>query len=157
MPWVVLALVVATFLIIGSSPKGGGPTDVQRANAIDSVIRCPSCQDLSVAESSAPTALAVRSAVMTRVREGQSTAQIEAFLVDRYGPSILLRPPTSGLTLLVWLLPILAVLASIVGLGVLFWRRRRSAPQLVSDDDRLLVEAAMLEAGLTGEGPDGSR
>ena len=54
--WTLLVVIAGIALVIGSgvlSPSK--PTSAQRAAAIDAVIRCPSCEDLSVAASSAPT------------------------------------------------------------------------------------------------------
>ena len=51
---------------------------------------------------------------------------IEQRLVAQYGPSILLEPPDSGLSSLVWLLPLAAGCLSVGGLGVFFWRRSRT-------------------------------
>jgi cytochrome c-type biogenesis protein CcmH len=154
---VTLGVLVTAFLIIGSSPRGG-LTDAQRAEAIDSVIRCPSCEDLSVAQSTAPTALAVRNAVALRVHAGESTGEIESFLEARYGPTILLQPPASGSTLLLWVLPIAAGAVGIAVLGGVFWRRRYSS-STVGEEDRALVAAALAASAPEGakESRDGSR
>jgi cytochrome c-type biogenesis protein CcmH len=141
--WVCCLAVVAVSLGLGAARQSGARTPTQRAAAIDAVVRCPSCEGLSVADSSSSTAVAIRSAVLARVRAGQSDAQVEAFLVSRYGPGILLRPPMSGLAGVVWLLPVAAALAGIVGLAVVFWRRRAPVPVEVSDADRALVDAAL--------------
>jgi cytochrome c-type biogenesis protein CcmH len=100
-----------------------------------------------VAQSSAPTAQAVRQAVSARVAQGQSDAAIEDFLVSRYGPGILLRPPVRGGAGLVWLLPVAAVTAGLVGLATFFWRRRRLVPPEVADEDRALVDDALARTG----------
>jgi cytochrome c-type biogenesis protein CcmH len=141
--WVCCLAVVALSLGLGATRQSGSKTPSQRAGAIDAVVRCPSCEGLSVADSSSATAVAIRSAVLARVRAGQSDVQIEAFLVSRYGQGILLRPPTSGLAGVVWLLPLVAAVAGITGLAVVFWRRRAPTPVVVSDDDRALVDAAL--------------
>jgi cytochrome c-type biogenesis protein CcmH len=148
--WVVLAVVLAVALAVGAHRPSPAPGPAQRAAALDAALRCPSCQDVSVADSSAPTAVAIRRIVATRVAAGQSDAAVEAFLVSRYGPDILLRPPASGGVGAVWLVPIVAVPAALVALGVFLWRRRRIAAAAPSEDDRRLVEAAL--AGRTGAG-----
>ena len=131
----VVALVVGTG-VLHSSP----PTAAQRAAAIDADIRCPSCEDLSVAVSSAPTAVTVRSTVRQLVDQGWTDARIEDYLVARYGSAIVLDPPTSGWSSLVWVLPIAGgVIAVAVLAAVLARRRRRSGPSL---DDDVLVPAA---------------
>ncbi|HYA67295.1 MAG TPA: cytochrome c-type biogenesis protein CcmH, partial [Acidimicrobiales bacterium] len=135
-----IVLVVA--LVVGAGNRTGAETTTQRAAAIDAAVRCPSCEGLSVADSTAATAVAIRVNVLARLRAGQSPAQIEQFLVSRYGPSILLRPPTNGLAALVWALPIVALTLSLVGVATVFWRRR-GAEAVVDDDDRAIVDAAL--------------
>ena len=125
--WSGLGAVLVVALLVGSGVfRSAPPTPAQRAAAIESVVRCPTCEDLSVAQSSAPTAVAVRAAVGQLVAEGRSDQQIRAYLVDRYGSSIVLDPPASGWSLTVWLLPLLAGLAAAVALAVVLVRRRMS-------------------------------
>ena len=124
---VVLAIALAFGSGLGSSVA---PTAAARAAAIDSQVRCPSCEDLSVAQSSASAAIAVRHEVARMVNAGRTDQQVEQALVAQYGSTILLRPPASGLTGLVWLLPALggAIAAGVV--GTLFWRRARQLRRL---------------------------
>ena len=141
--WVALLVVVGVSLAVGASRGSGPTTTAQRAAAIDATLRCPSCDDISVANSSASTAVAIRRAVLTQVRQGWSDARIDAFLEDRYGPGILLRPPTHGATVWVWVLPPVAVVAAAAALGAVFWRRRSSAEPAASPEDRALVARAL--------------
>jgi cytochrome c-type biogenesis protein CcmH len=153
---VALAIVVGVSLGLGASRGGTAPTPTQRADAIDAVIRCPSCEGISVADSSASTAAAIRGAVTARVRAGQSDAQIEAFLVSRYGPGILLRPPVHGWTEWVWVLPPAVLAIALSGLAVVLLRRRRR-PMPVSAEDRALVERALSERSRHLGQPDAVR
>lgn len=124
----VLALVaLAVALVIGSGvTSSAAPSAAQRASALETQIRCPSCDDVSVAQSTAASAIAVRHEVAGLTAAGVSDQAIEQRLVSQYGPSILLAPPDSGLSSLVWLLPLVAGLLSVGGLGVFFWRRART-------------------------------
>ena len=152
--WVAVAVVLAVTLAVGGRRPSPAPTPIQRAAAIEADVRCPSCEDISVAQSSAPTAQAIRQAVAARIAGGQSDAAIEAWLVSRYGPAILLRPSTGGGTSLVWVLPVVAVAVALGGLGTVFWRRRRVAPVALSDEDQALVDRALVDRALAGsEGP----
>jgi cytochrome c-type biogenesis protein CcmH len=119
-------VVLAVALVIGSGVLHGSPeTQAQQAAAIDAVIRCPSCTDVSVAQSNESTALAVRHEVRRLVSAGQSVAQIEQALVAQYGPSILLEPPDSAGFALIWIIPIVLGVGTLAGIAVLFWRRSR--------------------------------
>ncbi|HTZ09925.1 MAG TPA: cytochrome c-type biogenesis protein CcmH [Acidimicrobiales bacterium] len=141
--WVVLVVMVGVALGVGAS-RGSGPTDPrQQADALDAVLRCPSCDGISVAQSSASTAQAIRQAVLARARAGQSDGRIESYLESRYGPGILLRPPVAGATAWVWVAPPVALAAGAGALAVVFWRRRRRRLPDVTDEERRLVEAAL--------------
>jgi cytochrome c-type biogenesis protein CcmH/NrfF len=130
-----LLVVLGVALAIGSGVGSGGhQTNAERAAALDSQIRCPSCADLSVAESSASSAVAVRHQIATLVDDGRTDEQIEDALVAQYGTTILLRPPTSGLTSLVWIVPAVAGALAVGALAVLFWRRSRALDRLRRED-----------------------
>ncbi len=133
--WTLLAAVLVVALVAGSGILSSGPpTEAQRAHAIESVLRCPSCEDLSVADSTAQTAVAVRATVDHLLSEGRTDQQIEAYLEARYGSSIVLDPPARGWPLLVWLLPLAAGLAAAAALGRLFLRRRAGAGPALDPD-----------------------
>ena len=123
--WTLLGVVLVAALVVGSGVLDSSPpTATQRAHDIESVIRCPSCEDLSVADSTAQTAVTVRATVRELVAEGRTDQQIEDYLVARYGSSIVLDPPASGWTLLVWLLPVAGGLVAVTALVAVLVRRR---------------------------------
>lgn len=143
-PWALLAVVLVVGLLIGTSARSSPPTLAQRVNAIAGEVRCPSCEDLSAAVSSSQAAVAVRALIRTDLEHGQSKAQIESYLVGRYGPDIILRPSGSGVTGLVWILPVVLALAGLAG-AVVVLRRWRGPPVdvEVDDEDRELVQKAL--------------
>ena len=89
-------------------------------------MRCPSCTDLSVAQSNTSTAIAVRHQIESMVAEGRSTAAIDQALVSEYGQAILLVPPDAGGVPVIWIVPLVLGVAVLAGVGVLFWRRSRA-------------------------------
>lgn len=90
---------------------------------LESLVKCPACEDLSVAQSNATSSIAVRHDIVRRVREGQSDNTILTSLEATYGTSILLSPSTSGLGLLLWLVPLGAVLVLAVAVVRIVRRR----------------------------------
>jgi cytochrome c-type biogenesis protein CcmH len=141
-PWLLMALVVAGALILG--PQGGGHTSpTERARNIAAGVRCPTCGGESALESNAPISQAIRAEIDRRIGAGQSDGTIRSYLVSRYGQSILLKPPTSGVSGLVWVLPVLALLAALFGVGrsVFRWRSRGASRQ-PSEEERATVERA---------------
>ncbi|MBV8463383.1 MAG: cytochrome c-type biogenesis protein CcmH, partial [Acidimicrobiales bacterium] len=124
--WTCFGVVVVVALVVGSGVlRSSPPSPAARAAAIEAQLRCPSCEDLSVAQSSAPTAVAVRAAIRHQMAEGRSDAQIESYLVSRYGSGIELAPPAHGWSLLVWLVPAVAGVVALGAVVVLFVRRER--------------------------------
>jgi len=124
-----LVLVVA--LLVGSGVFSGKPqTAAEHAAAIEAVVKCPSCPDLSVAESNESTALAVRHEIVRLVGQGRSTGQIEQTLVAQYGRTILLVPPASDGFALIWIVPIVLGLGAVIIVGVFFVRRSRQFAEL---------------------------
>jgi cytochrome c-type biogenesis protein CcmH len=125
-------VVAAVALTIGSGAfDRASPTTAQRAAAIESLVRCPSCTDVSVAQSNESTALAVRHEIQRLVAAGRTQDQIEQTLVAQYGPTILLVP--SGGFALIWVVPIVLGAVAAVSVAVLFWRRTRQFAALRDD------------------------
>lgn len=145
LPWAGLAVALVVALFIGSGTRSGPETVAQRVDHISQDVRCPSCTGLSVAESDAPTAVAIRQLITARVEAGRSDASIEADLVRSYGSGILLSPPAHGVSAVVWVVPILAGAAGVIGLVVVFRRRRlrQGSEWQASEEDRALVERAL--------------
>ena len=124
------------------------PVMERRARAITSELRCLVCQNQSIDDSDAPLARDLRLLVRDRLKAGDASDAVLAFVVSRYGDFVLLRPPLRATTILLWLGPIAIVGAGIIGL---FFVRRRSAAAatapLTSD------EAHRLSLLLDGERP----
>lgn len=129
-------------LVIGSGVLNSAPmTPAQRAVGIETGIKCPSCEDLSVANSSAQTAVVVRASVRQLIAEGKSDQQIQAYLVSRYGSAIVLVPPASGWSLLVWVLPLGGSAVAVAVLVIVLVRRRRNG--IVDPADAAREETAL--------------
>jgi cytochrome c-type biogenesis protein CcmH len=109
------------------------PAQEARARALSRELRCMVCQNQSIDDSDAPLARDLRLLVRERISAGDSDGQVIDFLVTRYGAFVLLKPPFEMQTLLLWLLPPLAL-----GLGavllLLAARRNRRAAQRAGND-----------------------
>lgn len=96
-----------------------------RARILSEGLRCVVCQNQTIDDSDAELAHDLRVLLRQRLKAGDTDQEAVAYLVDRYGPYILLKPPFATETLLLWLGPALALLAGAVGVG--FYLRRRSS------------------------------
>jgi cytochrome c-type biogenesis protein CcmH len=108
------------------------PALEQRARRISSELRCLVCQNQSIDDSSAPLARDLRLLVRERLSRGDSDEAVLRFVVERYGTFVLLRPPLSPATVLLWLAPLLLL----AGGGLILYRHSRrpaDAPVPASD------------------------
>jgi cytochrome c-type biogenesis protein CcmH len=138
-PWIALGIVVAIALAVVLWPNGD-PSPAARAHTLETELKCPECQGLSVAESQAPTSRAIRADIKRRIARGQSDAEIRQAYVHDYGESILLSPRDSGISLIVWVLPVVVLVLGATGI-VFALRRTRGEPHLrATDADERLVE-----------------
>ena len=120
----VVTIALAAVVVIGLIQ--GDRTDEDRARSIGSRVKCPVCQGVAIADSPSETARAMMDVVEERIADGWSDDQIIDYFSERYTDSIVIDPPFSGNTLLVWLLPALAVLA---GIFMIFTRRKAPTPE----------------------------
>ena len=109
-----------------------------KARAVGATLKCPVCNGLALTESPSDFAKSMYAEVRSQVAKGQSPAQIKAFFVEKYGSSVLLEPPFSGVTLLVWLLPIGAL--ALGAWGLVGYLRRAARPQALESVDAALLE-----------------
>jgi len=107
------------------------PAQEARARNLSRELRCMVCQNQSIDDSEASLARDLRLLVRERIKAGDSDAQVIDFLVARYGDFVLLKPPFKPQTLLLWLLPPLALAGGAV--AVWFQARRRRPARAVSD------------------------
>src|SRR6202790_4394190 len=116
-----------------------------RARDLSRELRCMVCQNQSIDDSEAPLARDLRLLVRERIAAGDSDAQVIDFLVARYGEFVLLKPRLEPHTLLLWLLPPLAL----AGGGFALWMHsRRRAKSATADDLSLSNLTADEEARL---------
>jgi cytochrome c-type biogenesis protein CcmH len=123
--YAVMALAIVIALGIGILDQHDDRTTEERMQDVASTIRCPQCRSQSAADSDASTAQAVRVEIAERIEDGQSDDQIRDYFASTYGEEILLTPPARGVGSLVWIVPVVALVAGAGGL-VLAFRRWRS-------------------------------
>ncbi|BCI65630.1 cytochrome c-type biogenesis protein [Acetobacter aceti] len=107
------------------------PKQERQAEAIGAQLRCLVCQNESIEDSSAGLARDLRKVVREHVAKGESSQQVIDWMVARYGNFIRLSPPVTIATLLLWGMPVLALLIGIVS-AVMIFRRRTATPAPLS-------------------------
>lgn len=139
-----LALTGGSLAVAQSPTPGTTQVNEQDVYAIAAQLRCVVCQNLSVGDSPSEMANQMRGLIRERLATGETPDQVIQYFVGKYGDWILLAPPRHGFTLLVWVLPYVAVLLGLVVVGwlIVTWTRRGRAPSGVPAPH---VDAAMSE------------
>ena len=140
----ILACVFAMAVMMGSSAVYAvqpdeimsDPAKETRARDLSRELRCMVCQNQSIDDSEAPLARDLRLLVRERIAAGDSDGQVIDFLVARYGEFVLLKPRLKPHTLLLWLLPPLAL----AGGGVALWMHGRRRSRSAATEDQFSVK-----------------
>jgi cytochrome c-type biogenesis protein CcmH len=146
-------LLLCLMLSIGTAQAVSDPSELlsnpaqeARAESIGHQLRCLVCQNESIEDSNADLARDIRTIIRQQVVAGQTNTQIIAYMVQRYGTFILLKPPFDAMTALLWGTPVIALL---LGLSIAFaavWQRRRrpsSGPAPLSKAERARLESLL--------------
>lgn len=147
--WAAVAVVVVVALVVGLS-NDPPPTAAERVQQLSQEFACPTCDGQAVAGSDALVSREIRAEIARRVQAGQPDEEIRGALAAAYGEEFLLTPSATGAGSLVWVLPVVALVAGLAVVGAVIVRSR-PRPVEVSAADRELVERAR-----RGTTPDGS-
>src|SRR3972149_3396269 len=145
--WGVAGLIAATawWALIAGVGAVAAPDLEQQVHHIADELRCPVCQNLSVADSPSGLAQEMRGLIREQLEQGRSREEVLAYFVSKYGEWVLRTPKPSGFNLLVYVIPFLGAAVGVAGILVALrrWVRRRrhlaeAMPQVsAADRDRL--------------------
>ncbi|MBI1214159.1 MAG: cytochrome c-type biogenesis protein CcmH [Alphaproteobacteria bacterium] len=111
-----------------------------RARAISAELRCLVCQNESIDTSEADLARDLRHLVRERLKAGDSDQQVKAFIVERYGEFVLLKPKVDAGTSALWFGPFGLLFVGLAVAYFYFQHRRAQALEgfLTGDEERRL-------------------
>lgn len=135
--WVFLAALPA--LAVQPDEVLADPALEARARALLAQLRCMVCQNQSIDDSDASLARDLRILVRERLKAGDSDEAVMAYLVDRYGEFVLLKPSFSARNMVLWMTPLATLAIGAAGF-FLYLRRGGSAmaetPAALSPEER---------------------
>ncbi len=114
----------------------------QQFRELTTQLRCPKCQNNSIADSNSMIASDMRQKVYELMLQGQSKQQVVDYMVNRYGYFVTYEPPLTPFTVLLWLLPALFLVAGI-GIIVLRTRRATRTEMTMSDQEKKRLQALL--------------
>lgn len=105
---------LATPVFFCSSQAVSAEEDPQihaRMMRLATVLRCLVCQNQTIADSHAELASDLRNQIIELIHQGKTDDEIMDYMTARYGDFVLYRPPLKTSTVLLWLGPLLLVIA----------------------------------------------
>ncbi|OYX41816.1 MAG: cytochrome C biogenesis protein CcdA [Rhodobacterales bacterium 32-67-9] len=129
MRWLILALALFAGPAQAVQPDEvlADPVLEARARELSQGLRCLVCRNENIDESNADLARDLRLLVRERLVAGDSDREVIAYLVDRYGEYVLLKPTATGENLVLWIAGPAMLLVALLSAAA-YLRRRRSAP-----------------------------
>lgn len=141
-------MILAILLLLTTEVPRGVPLQgdalVQQTQEIASQLRCPVCQGLSIADSPSEMAVNMKAEVRDMLARGYTREQIESHFVRSYGEFVLLAPKFEGVNALVWILPVLVLLAGAFMVRAKL-RGLAAAPRSQNDDPDLARVRALVK------------
>lgn len=134
----VLAVLGPLFNPVWAIDAGPPIEDPEQAALYDRLVhevRCLVCQNQTIGDSTAPLAADLRQEIRRLVVDGKTEAEIQEFLLDRYGDFVLYRPRFQATTAVLWLAPLLLLLVGTATLGKII-KRRAQLPTEIDADER---------------------
>lgn len=116
-------------------------------HSITQELRCPQCQNNSIADSNATIAVDMRHKVLILLKQGQNEQEIVDYMVARYGNFVTYNPPLTASTAVLWGAPLLLI---ILGLGFILRRKSpiseqgKQSPSL-NDNEQQRLNALLLK------------
>ncbi len=144
---VVLASFALPVFAVEPSEMLDDPVLEARAREVSKGLRCLVCQNENIDDSNAKLAHDLRVLVRDRIVAGDTNEQAEAYIVDRYGEFVLLKPPFNFRNAFLWFTgPVLLLLGGWAAL--VFIRRRAQAGKPVeglSEEEQQRLAALLKE------------
>ena len=137
----ILALALASpVFAVQPSEMLKDPALEARARALSLQLRCPVCQNENIDDSDAQIAQTLRMVIRERISAGDTDEEVMAFVTDRFGEFVLLKPSTSGWNLMLWAAGPLMLLGGIAVAFATLRRRPTAEVDLSTEESQRLAE-----------------
>ena len=100
-----LFLIISQKNLLADTSNSNKNFIINKTREISQNIKCLVCQNQSIDESNSEIAKDLKVLIKDKLKDGVTDEEIYKFLRDRYGDTILLKPPLETNTILLWFLP----------------------------------------------------
>ena len=125
-----LAAVLTSLLVAGIAAAQGRTVTDDQVNAVAKKLNCPVCENVPLDVCETQACSQWRDLIRQKLSSGETPQQIVNYFQATYGDRVLQEPPRQGFTGLVWVLPIVGLIAGVAILVVVL-RRMTAQPSAV--------------------------
>lgn len=122
-----LAILLA-LAAVATTVQAQQPDPDSQAHDIAKKLNCPVCAGLSLADCQTDTCQQWKQEIKTQLADGKTPQQIIDYFVARFGPTVLQEPPKQGVVLVLWVLPVLLLIAVLIAVVIVL--KRSSLPKI---------------------------
>ena len=138
--WIAVVVIGASLATIVAVLATDAPSAEDRVASLAGRLKCPVCASETIADSPSDLARDLLDLIAEQVAAGWTDREVIDFFITTYGDEVLLDPPASGRTALLWVAPLVALA---FGIAVILARARRRAARDLTDVERRRVDAAL--------------
>ncbi len=115
----------------------------QRVHQLSQQLMCPVCDGQTLDQSQAQLSEDMKAVIRTKIEEGATNTEIQAYFVERYGEIVLASPDAGGFNLIAWVMPAVIFLGGALLVGNAYMNKRRRGDDREEKKDR--VEAVLVK------------
>ena len=134
-------IVLSSLLVFSIAAAQGGQVTDDQVNAVAKKLNCPVCENVPLDVCETQACSQWRDLIRQKLGAGETPQQIINYFQATYGDRVLQEPPRSGFTGLVWILPIVGLIAGVAILVVVL-RRMTVRPSAVQVEMPSVPESA---------------
>jgi cytochrome c-type biogenesis protein CcmH len=124
----IVVILFGLFIVIAAPALAQSPEpNYDRINDIAENLNCPTCTGINLADCRTLTCEQWRDKINELVDEGYSNQEVLDYFSTQYGTQVLQEPPRSGFTLILWVLPVIALVVG--GAWLVYTMRGWSRPE----------------------------
>ncbi len=114
---------------------------------LGNTLRCPKCQNNTIADSNAPLAQDLRQKVYEMTIDGKSDQEIVDYMIARYGNFVTYKPPFTAATAILWLGPLGIVLGGITLIVLRSRKRDATTKDFLSSEEQARLKQLLDDEG----------
>lgn len=131
--WGTAVLFLLGFLFLAGSALAQDVTTVtdDEVNAVAKDLFCPVCESTPLDVCPTQACADWRELIRQQLAEGSTPEEVQAYFARQYGEGVLANPPKAGFSLILWFLPVVAVVLG----GIFFSRYMRNLRSATAEGD----------------------